>query len=253
MTGLATLCNAGPLITINGKSYQLRGRTLRHLGEAESQIILLRGDLLFFLRKAVSGLNKDDAVSVVEQILRKIRFRWLGCTNEDIHRWYSSLEGRLFSFWQSIRHNGLTYEECVDIYFHQDQEDEEWEYRIKWLIESLTGESDLGKMYNFQGLYKADSEFEDEYLISRTSLFSSLFREPFNYTPDQVADMTLGQVSLLLADREKPAMDIKGERALYNQPTNPGIRKMISGYTKTYRGMAENLVSGLSLTSGFKR
>jgi len=253
MSGLATLCNAGPLIKIGGKSYQLRGRTLRHLGEAESQIILLRGDLLFFLRKAVKGLGHEDAISVVEQIIRKIRFRWIGCTNEDIYRWYSCIEGRVFSFWQSMRDNGLTYEECADLYFAAAQDDDHWEASIKWSIEMLTGESETCKLYRISGMYRSESDFDDEYLISRSSLFSSLFKDPFGYTPDQIADMTLGQISLVLADNDKPRSDIKGEKMLHEQPQNPGVRKMISGYTKTYRELAENLVSGLSLTSGIKQ
>jgi len=253
MSGLATLCNAGPLINIDGKSYQLRGRTLRHLGEAESQIILLRGDLLFFLRKAVKGLDHEDAIGVVEKIIRKIRLRWVGCTNEDIYRWYSCIEGRVYSFWQSMRDNGLTYEECVDLYFTAAQSNEDWESSIKWSIETITGESETSKLYKISGMYRSPSDFDDEYLIGRSSLFASLFKDPFGYTPDQVADMTLGQISLVLADNDKPRSDVKDEQMLHNRDQNPGIRRMISGYTKTYREMAENLVSGLSLTSGIKQ
>lgn len=253
MSGLATLCNAGPLIKIDGKSYQVRGRTLRNIGEAESQVLLLRGDLLFCLRKAVSGMSICDAEDVVEKILRKLRMRWIGCNNEDICRWYSCLEGRIFSFWQSVRDNGLCYEECRDLYFSASQADPEWESTIKWTIESLTGESEIANLYRMDGLYKGEVDFEDEYLISRASLFSSLFREPFGYTPDQVSDMTLGQVRLLIAEQGKPHADIATEQSLYARPTNVGVRRLISGYTKNYREMAKNIVSGLSLTAGFKR
>jgi hypothetical protein len=253
MSGLATLCNAGPLIKIDGKSYQLRGRTLRHLGEAESQIILLRGDLLFFLRKAVKGLDHEDAVGVVEKIIQKIRFRWIGCTNEDIYRWYSCLEGRVYSFWQSIRDNGLAYEECVDLYFKAAQVDEDWESSIKWSIETLTGESEISNLYRIGGMYRSVSDFDDEYLISRACLFSILFKAPFGYTFDQIADMTMGQTKLMFADNDKPRTDLKDEKMILDLPKNPGTRKMLSGYTKTYRELAENLVSGLSLTSGLKQ
>ena len=152
-----------------------------------------------------------------------------------------------------MRDNGLSYEECADLYFTAAQSDEDWESSIKWSIEMLTGESETSKLYKIGGMYRSVSDFDDEYLISRASLFSSLFKDPFGYTPDQISDMTLGQISLVLADNDKPRTDLKDEKMILNLPKNSGTRKMLSGYTKTYRELAENLVSGLSLTSGIKQ
>jgi hypothetical protein len=250
MSGLATLCNAGPLITVDGFSFQLKGRTLRHLGEAESQILYMRGDLRFLLSNAMRDFSKDDQVQIWEKILMKLRFRWIGCKGEDIQRFYSTLEGRIFSFWQSSRHNGIDYDRAKDLYFKGMDSSPEWESRIKFAIETATGESDYCKMYRIMGLTRVTASFSDEYLIGRAQLFSSLFSEPFGYTLDQVADMTLGQISLVVAKRGTPYEDLNSEANLANQKQNMGIRRMRGTYTKAYREMALNMVEGRSLMSG---
>lgn len=250
MSGLAVLCNSGPVIQIEGVSYQLKGRTLRHLGEAEAQIMSMRGDVFSYLRQSVQGQTKDDAVKIIEGALKKIRFRWIGCNGEDIHRFYSTLEGRAYSFWQSIRHCGLGIDESRELYLRQADRDSEWESNIKFSIELATGEADVCRLYKICGLTRQDSTRSDSYLITKRGLFSTLFREPFGYTAEQVADMTLGQVSLIIGDSEKAAHDIDEEKNLETRPNNPGVRRMKNTYKKPYHEMAVNLVNGYSLTSG---
>lgn len=250
MSGLAVLCNSGPVIQVEGKSYQLKGRTLRHLGEIEAQIMFMRGDVFSYLREAVQGQAREDAISIIERSLQKIRFRWIGCNGEDVHRFCSSLEGRVYSFWQSIRHCGLGYDEAKSIYLRQADIDEGWESRIKFSVELATGESDMGRLYKICGFTRMDSGRADGYLINKKGLFATLFKEPFGYTPNQVADMTLGQISLVIGDSEKSAHDIEEERNLETRPNNPGTRKMKSTYKKPYHEMAVNLVNGHSLMSG---
>tara|TARA_R110002096_G_scaffold66682_6_gene162284 strand:+ start:2443 stop:3207 length:765 start_codon:yes stop_codon:yes gene_type:complete len=251
MSGLATLCNAGPLIAVDGRSFQLKGRTLRHLGEAEAQILYMRGDLRFAVSEAISGLSKEQQVDIWEKLLMKIRFRWIGCNSEDIQRFYSSLEGRIYSFWQSVRHNGLSADESQELYFKGLESDSTWESRIKYAIETATGESDYSRLYKIMGLTRVKSDYTDEYLLpGKASLFASLFSEPFGYTPDQIADMTLGQISLVATKHGTAYEDLKSELSLVKQKQNMGIRKMRSTYAKAYREMALNIVEGRSLTSG---
>jgi len=250
MSGLAVLCNAGPVIQAGGRSYQLRGRTLRHLGEVEAQIMFMRGDVFSYLRQSVVGQTKADAIAIIESTLQKIRFRWIGCNGEDIHRFYSTLEGRVYSFWQSVRHCGLDLDESREIYLKETDRDEQWESRIKFAIENATGESDMSRLYKIYGLARSEVAHKDNYLISKKGLFSTLFKEPFGYTLEQVADMTLGQISLVIGDSEKAAHDIDEEKNLASRPNNPGVRRMKATYTKPYHEMAVNLVNGYSLTSG---
>lgn len=250
MSGLAVLCNSGPVLQVEGNSYQLKGRTLRHLGEAEAQIMFMRGDVFSYLRQSVQGQSREDAISVIEKTLQKIRFRWIGCNGEDIHRFYSSLEGRVYSFWQAIRHCGLDYEQAKNVYLRQADLDEEWESKVKFSIELATGEADMCRLYKICGLTRRESGRSDNYLVTKKGLFSTLFKEPFGYTPEQVADMTLGQISLVIGDSEKAAHDIDEEKNLETRPNNPGTRKMKGTYKKPYHEMAVNLVNGYSLTSG---
>jgi hypothetical protein len=252
MSGLATLCNSGPLIEIDGRGYQVKGRTLRHLGEAESQILFIRGDLLFYLRTSVRNLGREEAVSCCEKVLRRIRFRWIGCNGTDITRFYSSLEGRVYSFWQSIRDNGVSYEEANRLYFLMDDKDDDWESRIKWTIELVTGEADISKLYRIAGLTRPSSSVpvSNSYLISRADLFSTLFREPFGCSPEVVADMTLGQITMILTGKGLHLEDLVEEKSLMGHKLHRGTRMMLERYTKSYREMAENVVDGLSLTSG---
>jgi hypothetical protein len=252
MSGLATLCNAGPLIQIGGKYYQIQGRTLRHLGEAESQILYMRGDLLFYLRTSIEGMERDDALSCCERVLRKIRYRWIGCNNEDIQRFYSSVEGRVYSFWQSIRNNGVDYSQAQDMYFQESDRDEEWERRIKLAIEMTTGDAEICKLYKVIDSARAGAATRDGYLISRSSLFASLFQDPFSYSPDQIADMTLGQISLILAGKEDSVDDINAELNLAALANNPGTRRMRKPYMDSYREMSLNIVEGRPLTSSLK-
>lgn len=253
MSGLATLCNTGPLVEAGGRFLRVKGRTLLHLGEAEAQVLFLRGDLSFYLRSAVSHMKKEDAKAVIITVLQKIRGRWIGCNSEDIHRFYSTLEGRVFSFYQSVRENGLTYEECRDIYFEESQASESWESDIKWSIETASGEADLNKLYMICGLHRTKSKEDDDYLIDRSSLFSSLFREPFGYKPDEVSQMTLGQISLILPGCESSREDVKSESGLRKQKRTPGIRKMLEGYDRAYSEIADNIVNGLSFTSSLRK
>lgn len=251
MSGLSVLCNAGPLIRVSDRHLQIKGRTLRHLGEAESQILFLRGDLLFYLREAIRGMPKEDAISMVIPVLRKIRFRWIGCKSEDIHRFYSTLEGRVFSFWQSVRDNGLSYDECRELYFDEAQRNEDWEREIKHHIESASGESEVRGLYKIYGTYRLEIDANDEYLISRTGLFSSLFKQPFGFTPDQVSEMTLGQIGLILSGDKSPD-DTEDESVIAKRHYNTATRRMLQGYDKCYREMAENIISGRPLMSGLR-
>tara|TARA_R110000824_G_scaffold172833_4_gene350815 strand:+ start:1034 stop:1681 length:648 start_codon:yes stop_codon:yes gene_type:complete len=212
--------------------------------------MFMRGDVFSYLRHSVRGQSKEDAISIVESALQKIRFRWIGCNGEDIHRFYSSLEGRVYSFWQSIRDCGLSYEEAKNIYIDQADKDEEWESKVKFSIEMTTGEADVCRLYKICGLTRRDSGSADGYLINKKGLFSTLFKEPFGYTPNQIADMTLGQISLVIGDSEKGAHDIDEEKNLESRPNNPGTRRMKGTYKKPYHEMAVNLVNGYSLTSG---
>jgi hypothetical protein len=212
--------------------------------------MLMRGDVFSYLREAVQGQTRDDAIAIVEGSLQKIRFRWIGCNGEDIHRFYSSLEGRVYSFWQSVRDCGLTYEESKAVYLRQADIDDGWEARVKFAIELATGEADMCRLYKIFGLSRSESSLTDRYLITKKGLFSTLFKEPFGFTPSQIADMTLGQISLVIGDSKKSAHDLDEERSLSLQPNNPGTRRMKNAYKKPYHEMAVNIVNGFSLTSG---
>jgi hypothetical protein len=197
-------------------------------------------------------MKKEDALQVCESVIAKIRYRWVGATNQDIHQFYSSIEGRVFSFWQSIRSCGVSYERARDMYFIEADKDEEWERKIKTAIELATGEFDTCRLYQIRGLGRVEPSLEDSYLVSRADLFSSLFKEPFGYTPDQVSNMTLGQISLILADHSDGREDIVQELNLATRDQSPGIRKVRSTYRRAYKEMALNLVEGRSLMSGLK-
>ena len=104
MSGLSTLCGVGPLIIVQGKPVQIRGRTLKHLAEVEAQIMYLRNDPLFHARYfAMRIKDYDDRVAFLEGILPPIRHKWIGCRGSDLNRYYRSPEGRVLSYWQATR------------------------------------------------------------------------------------------------------------------------------------------------------
>ena len=249
MSGLSSLCNAGPLVKINGRSYQIKGRTLGHIGEAESQILYMRGDLLFYLTKASSAIEKSCRADVIKSSLRRIRLRWTGCKSEDIYRFYSSPEGRIFSFWQSIRDNGLSFEEAERLYLDQMDIDEEWETRIKWAIEMTTGESDISKLYTIGNMAKSKTEYMDSYLISKSSLFSMLAKEPFSFTQKQVADMTLFQIHAICSSSVQEDVGYEFGTLTGKSPATYK-RKALKSFEDAYQQMADNISEGRSLTSG---
>jgi len=252
VSGLSVVCQVGPLVKARGVTLQLKGRTLRHLGEAESQILLLRGDLCSRLAFAVRHCDNGPAKDFCVQVLQRYRSRWIGCTGGDIQRFYSTLEGRIFSFWQSVRHSGKDYDWCHEAYCEMCDTDPLWEPMIKRGIETASGESDICKMYKVTGTYRdKGGGAEDNYLICRADLFASLFANPYCYHPDEVADMTLGQVGMLLAGMDNSREDVRMEASLRSKvKKNIGMRAMMRPYDRVYGEMATNLVDGLPVMSG---
>jgi len=253
MSGLATLCKAGPLIeTSRGRRLHMKGRTLRHLGEAEAQVLSLRGDVMHYASVTTSHIkDKEDRKKAIIAILRKCRSRWIGCLDSDIRQFYSTLEGRIFSFWQAIRDEGLSYQECEDIYCEEADLNPDWEHRVKYAVDIATGDAGICRMHTIFGLRKAEDDDSEgmQYTREQYTLFAFLFKEPFNFLPDQVADLTLGQISLIVTSTNI-GEDINAERRLFSQHANAGMRMMRSKYNQAYELMADNMVDGLPAMSG---
>jgi len=253
MSGLSTLCGVGPLIVVQGKPVQLRGRTLKHLAEVEMQIMYLRGDPLFHARCFAMRIPEYDArVEFLEGILPAIRHKWIGCKGSDINRYYRSPEGRVMSYWQSTRESsGRSFLEAEEDYCQEvEDQGDDWCRKIEWSIDVATGDADVCYIYEILNLSETGCTGDEGFMRERSSLFGALIKEPFNISPEDVANMTLGQISLMLRKSDEQIEDVSNEKSVMMMQSKKHTRILRKEYTERYRVLAENIASGRPALSG---
>jgi hypothetical protein len=256
MSGLSTLCGVGPLIIVQGKPVQLRGRTLKHLAEVETQIMYLRGDPLFYARCfAMRVPNYDDRVALLEGILPAIRHKWIGCKGSDLNRYYRSPEGRAMSYWQATRDSsGQSFLEAQEDYCREcEDQGYGWSHKIEWSIDVATGDADVCYIYEILNLSESTSSEDEGFMRERSSLFSSLIKEPFNISPADVANLTLGQISLMVRKADEQVEDVSNEKSVLVMQAKKHTRILRKEYTERYRVMAENIASGRPALAGLTK
>jgi len=106
MEGISRPAGAGPTVDFGGEKLQVSGRTLRHWGEIEAQILAQRGDPFDGIASMVNSFTgrKDVLQLVVETAFDKAR-SWRFVTAEEVGAWFNEWDGICFSIWLSLRDN----------------------------------------------------------------------------------------------------------------------------------------------------
>ena len=99
MDGLAHITGVGPRVTLNGKSYQVRGKTNRFYAEVEAEILRLRGDpFQMLIDAAIRGKATNDETllsRIAESVAGNFR-NWRVMTYSDYWDFLNSPMGDAF-------------------------------------------------------------------------------------------------------------------------------------------------------------
>lgn len=96
MHGISRVAGVGPRVTINGKDYQVRGKTNRFYAELEAELLKMRGDPFEMIVEAGrrARIDKDEALlnNVADVIAAKFR-NWRVMTYRDYLEFANSPTG----------------------------------------------------------------------------------------------------------------------------------------------------------------
>jgi hypothetical protein len=204
MPGLSPLAAIGPVAQLGPHSVELRGRTLRDECAIEAQICWLRGDVVRLACEALSVLSEDARELAAADIVKLIRFRYSGATNADASRWLSCFEGRIFSVWLSIRHSGIGLQQATELICQEiDSNGERWLENVEFGIDMACGTASFQSFAEIRRIFDCKPrKVEDCSFPSYDDVFTSLQKEPFNKSWEEVVGMTMHQIGLLIKDKD---------------------------------------------------
>lgn len=96
MSGLSRVAGIGPRVTLNGKDYQVRGKTNRFFAEVQAAIVGSRGDPFQMIVEAARRGKMDDDPQLLERVAEIVceKFRnWKTATYRDYLEFLGSPEG----------------------------------------------------------------------------------------------------------------------------------------------------------------
>lgn len=204
MPGLSPLAAIGPVVQLGPHSVELRGRTLRDECAIEAQICWIRGDVVRLACEALSVLSEDARELAAADIVKLIRFRYSGATNADASRWLSCFEGRIFSVWLSIRHSGIGLQQAAELICQEiDSNGERWLENVEFGIDMACGTASFQSFAEIRRIFDCKPrKVEDCSFPSYDDVFTSLQKEPFNKSWEEVVGMTMHQIGLLVKDKD---------------------------------------------------
>ncbi len=116
MHGLSHVVGIGPRVTLNGKDYQVRGKTNRFSAELEAEILKLRGDPFDMIveagRRAQLDNNPDLLNTVADVVTAKFR-NWRTITYYDYLEFMNSPSGDALTVFHCLKQDApeLTYDD----------------------------------------------------------------------------------------------------------------------------------------------
>ena len=204
MDGLSRVAGIGPTVRLGGETLTVRGRTLRHYAELEAEILRLRGDPFEMIRGnrgAFSRFGKMESTphkkELLEELFNQIDMKWRIARIEEIHKWLTTLRGRIFADWQATRHNGEkhTFDWTAKELFRSPAE---WE-QVEKAVNQASGLDELAALDWINRTTEKKDERDSEWML----LFKNLAKEPYNMHPQQVLDLTLNQIWMLTSEDDE--------------------------------------------------
>ncbi len=196
MDGLSRVAGIGPTVWFGGKTLTVQGRTLRHYAELEAEIIRLRHDPFDIIRNHREELSRFGD-ELIEKLFNQIDVKWRIVRIEEIHKWLSTLHGRIFAIWQATRHNGEkhTFDWTAEALFHSSVE---WA-RIERAVNQASCLDELGTLDWINKTVSNDDGKENEWML----LFKKMAKKPYNMHPQQVLDLTMNQIWMLTSEDDE--------------------------------------------------
>ena len=230
MDGLSRVAGVGPTVRVGGETLMVQGRTLRHYAELEAEIIRLRGDPFEMIRdnrKVFSRFGNE----LVEKLFNQFDMKWRIVKIEEIHEWLETLQGRVFSTWQAIRHNGekYTFDWTAKGLFHSPAE---WA-QIEKAVNQASGLDEIARL---DWINKADSNPDGKEIEWRLS-FKRLAKEPYYIQPPQVLDLTLSEYLTLVSEDNELRVNPEGF-------TDPEMKWHVANREEKITQAAKNLMEG---------
>jgi hypothetical protein len=154
MNGLSRTAAVGPRVTLNGKEYQVRGKTNRFYAELEAELLKLRGDPFDLIVEAATRAKLDKDAELLNNVANIVtaKFRnWNTMTYSDYLEFMNSPTGDALTAYHCLREDApeLTYDEVkfwlvkVKCITQKDEEIAEMQALFK-AIEVASGEDQLG-------------------------------------------------------------------------------------------------------------
>lgn len=103
----------GGFIELGGKKLAVSGRTLRHIFEIESYLNSLLYNPVDELRRLQEKSECLRKKTFIAEWIKQCRMMWLGRAEELKAIFLGSPEGKVFSLWQAVRENGVSYEDVL--------------------------------------------------------------------------------------------------------------------------------------------
>lgn len=153
MHGLSHVAGIGPRVTVNGKSYQVRGKTNRFYAELEAELLKLRGDPFDMIVEAAKRGNIDNDPTLVRKVAEVVvtQFRnWRTMTYKDYAIFMDSATGDALTVYHCLKQDApeLTFEDVkhviTEMRFSNSDAAREELNALFTAIEQASGENPLG-------------------------------------------------------------------------------------------------------------
>lgn len=107
MEGVSRCLGVGPTVTLNGHTLLVKGRTIRHYGLIEAEIMKQRGNPLKMFRDAKAEISDDP---VILKALATAAFeqaqQWAFVSRWQLYEFLGTWSGFFFALWLAVRDNG---------------------------------------------------------------------------------------------------------------------------------------------------
>jgi hypothetical protein len=165
--GLSRVAGVGGSITLGGKSWQVRGKTLEYYASLEAEIIKTRGSNPFEMIVESATILKNEP-EILRQIIRELAQEakgWRFVKDWDFFDFLSTPRGRSMHLWLSIKHNegAPSKDDCHVQYMREvaikgTEGAQAWQNEIDEAIRQASGEGPLGNSTGLSAPAQAEQQ-----------------------------------------------------------------------------------------------
>ena len=181
MHATALASGAGPTVVLDGKRTTVQGRTVRHYGQIESEILSQRPSLFDLLRELAKRLDPDVCRAAFPGVIRD---QWTRVTSDQSWRWLHTHYGTVFGVWLAVRHEGYTFEEIAEIVLDGKADVD----AIEAAVEQASGEDEITALQWIAGEEKQAGTPPNWHQVYRR------MSEKFGFGPEVVDNMTIPRI-----------------------------------------------------------